>query len=429
MPGTPSFWADGGHPWPIIAHLLPIRKGKRQNKWFFGQVLHFSHEKGADFRIRSSWLYNLFTHGGKRVWYNNEENEVFRLGGSRRVTRRALWYNKDERTGKAVARVGGSRRATRRALRGGVRLIAFDRVSKRYGVHRALQEISFQVPKGQVLGLLGQNGAGKTTLMNILTGCLAPSEGRASIGGHDVLTQPREAKRLMGYLPEQAPLYGEMTVEAYLRFACELKEVEKRAIPAHVSEIAEKTGLTDVLGRKIGNLSKGYRQRVGMAQALCGAPEVIILDEPTAGLDPRQSSDMRKLVRALAGEHTVLFSSHILSEVQAVCDRIVILHHGKIICDSGMQALRCGEQRLRAVIACGEGALLPALRQLSSVSRVEVERGGEPGFTQAVLTVKAGCAAERELFTLLSAMQAPLMRLSPVEDSLEDIFLRATMDE
>ena len=308
-------------------------------------------------------------------------------------------------------------------------MIVFDRVCKRYGAHQALQGVDFRVPKGRILGLLGQNGAGKTTAMNILTGCLAPSSGRVTVGGYDVLTQPREAKRLLGYLPEQAPLYDEMTVRAYLRFACELKEVEKSAIAAHVEAVAEKTGLTEVLGRKIGNLSKGFRQRVGVAQALCGTPEVIILDEPTAGLDPKQSSDLRKLIQALAGEHTVLFSSHILSEVQSVCDRVIILHHGKIICDSALQALRCGEQRLRAVIACGEGALLPALRQLNSVSRVQVERGGEPGNTQVVLTVKAGMPAERELFTLLSGMQAPLLRLAPVEDSLEDVFLRATMDE
>ena len=306
-------------------------------------------------------------------------------------------------------------------------MISFEGISKRYGAHRALQEISFSVPKGQILGLLGQNGAGKTTAMNILTGCLAPSSGQVSIGGFDVITQPREAKRLIGYLPEQAPLYDEMTVRAYLKFACELKEVEKRAIGGHVESVAEKTGLKDVLNRKIGNLSKGYRQRVGVAQALCGAAEAIILDEPTAGLDPRQSSDLRKLIRDLAGEHTVLFSSHILSEVQSVCDRVIILHHGKIICDSALQALRRGEERLRAVIACGEGTLLPALRQLPSVSRAEVERGGEPGITQVVLTVQGG-AAERELFTLLSGMQAPLLRLAPVEDSLEDVFLRATMD-
>ncbi len=171
-----------------------------------------------------------------------------------------------------------------------MRVIAFEGISKRYGAHRALQDVSFTLPKGQILGLLGQNGAGKTTAMNILTGCLAPSAGRVTVGGFDVLTQPRQAKRMLGYLPEQAPLYDEMSVRAYLRFACELKEVERKAVAAHVEAVAEKTGLTDVLDRKIGNLSKGYRQRVGIAQALCGAPEAIVLDEPTAGWTPARAA-------------------------------------------------------------------------------------------------------------------------------------------
>ena len=340
-------------------------------------------------------LYNLFTHGGAQVCYN-----TFRYSDGRQT-----------------------------AFDGGMRMIRLDGVSKRYGTHRALQDVSFTVPKGQILGLLGQNGAGKTTAMNIMTGCLAPSQGTAMIGGYDVMRSPREAKRLIGYLPETAPLYDEMTVRAYLRFACELKEVRKQAIAGHVEAVGEKTGLTDVLGRKIGNLSRGYRQRVGFAQALCGSPEVIILDEPTTSLDPRQSAEMRALVKSLAGQHTVLFSSHILSEVQALCDRVIILHHSRVICDSAMQALRCGERRLRAVIACGEGSLLPRLRQLPSVSRVEVERGGREGITQVVMTVEEGQNAERELFTLLSGLQTPLLRLAPVEDSLEDVFLRATMDE
>ena len=308
-------------------------------------------------------------------------------------------------------------------------MIRFEGVAKRYGSLEALRDVTFTVPKGQVLGLLGQNGAGKTTLMNILTGCLSPSRGTVQAGGFDIMTQPRQAKRLMGYLPEHAPLYDEMTVKAYLRFVCELKEVEKRAIPGHVDAVAEKTGITGVLGRKIGNLSKGYRQRVGVAQALCGSPEIMILDEPTSGLDPRQSSEMRVLIQALAGEHTLIFSSHILGEVQAVCGRVIILHHGKIICDQSLEALRRGEKRLRARIAGGEGALLPALSGLRCVVSAAAERGGEPGITQALLTVRGEQdQAERELFSLLAKMNAPLLYLSPVEDSLEDVFLRATTE-
>ncbi len=306
-------------------------------------------------------------------------------------------------------------------------MVIFENVSKRYGVHQALDQVHFQVKKGQVLGLLGQNGAGKTTAMNIMTGCLAPTKGRVLIGGYDVLLQQRSAKRLIGYLPEAAPLYDEMTVYSYLRFACELKEVEKKHIKAHVEQVAEKCGLKDVLQRKTGNLSKGYRQRVGMAQALCGTPDVIILDEPTAGLDPRQASEMRQLIGQLKEEHTVIFSSHILSEVQQVCDRVLILHHGKVLCDNDLNTLKHRENRLRAVIAGGEGVLLPALRTLDKIKAVAVIRGGEPGITQVMMTVEKE-GAERELFTLLSAMQAPLLRLHPVEDSLEDIFLQTTRE-
>lgn len=307
-------------------------------------------------------------------------------------------------------------------------MVIFENVSKRYGVHKALDQVNFTVNKGKILGLLGQNGAGKTTAMNIMTGCLAPTQGRVLIGGHDVLLQPGQAKRLLGYLPETAPLYEEMTVESYLRFACQLKSVEKTQVKKHLAQVAEKTGLSHVLGRKIGNLSKGYRQRVGMAQALCGTPDVIILDEPTVGLDPRQASEMRQLILSLRGEHTVIFSSHILSEVQSVCDRVLILHHGKVLCDSEMDSLKRRENVLRAVISGGEQTILPALRTLNKVSRVDVIRGGEPGVTQVRLTVtEAG--AERELFTLLSAMQAPLLRLQPEENSLEEIFLQTTKEK
>lgn len=308
-------------------------------------------------------------------------------------------------------------------------MISFEHVSKRFGTLNALTDVSFSVPTGQVLGLLGQNGAGKTTAMNILTGCLAPSSGKVTIDGEDLLLHPREAKRKIGYLPEAAPVYDEMTVRGYLQFACELKEVQKKAIADHVETVAEKTGLMDVLDRKIGNLSKGYRQRAGVAQALCGTPDVIVLDEPTAGLDPRQNMEMRQLIRSLAGEHTILFSSHVLSEVQVTCDRVMILHHGKIICDSAMQDLRNEEHKLRVVIDCGKEKIFTALQQLQSVRRVEIEKNTDSAVTQAVLTVENNGLAERELFTLLSALQTPLLRLSPVEDSLEDVFLRATMDE
>ena len=250
-------------------------------------------------------------------------------------------------------------------------MITLTSITKRYGNTVALSDVSFTARQGEVLGLLGQNGAGKTTALNIITGCLAPSAGSVTIGGHDLIQEPRQARRLVGYLPEVPPLYDEMTVRAYLRFACELKLVLPADIPAHVEEIATRTGLKQMLGRRIGNLSKGYRQRVGLAQALCGDPEVLILDEPTSGLDPRQTAEFRETLREQANGRTVLFSSHILSEVQALCDRVIILHHGQIVLDSNLKQLQSGSAlRLRADIQGDAKVLLPALRSLAGVRRV-----------------------------------------------------------
>ncbi len=305
-------------------------------------------------------------------------------------------------------------------------MISFTGVSKRYGKQHALNNISFTVPKGQILGLLGQNGAGKTTTMNIMTGCLAPSGGTVSIDGHDILLDARAAKRQIGYLPEQAPLYDEMLVQDYLRFVCRLREMVPQDIPDHAAMIGKQAGLQDVMGRRISNLSKGYRQRVGFAQALCALPPVIVLDEPTVGLDPLQTTEFRKLVRGLQGKHTVIFSSHILSEVQTLCDRILILHQGQLICDSAMNDLHDGEITLRATIVMGADQLLPALRSLSGVTRVTKVPGEEPGETTVLISAPRDVQIERRLFTLLSGLQAPLLRLAPTQDSLEDIFVRIT---
>ena len=214
--------------------------------------------------------------------------------------------------------------------KGGVPVIDIQHVTKRYGSLYALRDVSLHVEKGSVLGLLGQNGAGKTTLINILTGYLAPTEGRALLAGHDALLEPEEARKHLGYLPEVPPLYDEMTVREYLRFAARLKGVEGRAVPAHVDEIMELCGLTQMQRRLLSHLSKGYRQRAGLAQALCGDPEILVLDEPTVGLDPKQITEIRALIRRLSREKTILFSSHILSEVQQLCDHVVILHQGQV---------------------------------------------------------------------------------------------------
>lgn len=306
-------------------------------------------------------------------------------------------------------------------------MIVFSHVTKRYGASAAVQDLSFTVPDGQVVGLLGQNGAGKTTTLNILTGCLAPSEGSVSINGHDLLTEPRSAKQHLGYLPEIPPLYDEMTVESFLRFVCKLRLVVRADIAAHVRDIAEKTNLSDMLARRIGNLSKGYRQRVGLAQALCGDPEILILDEPTVGLDPRQTAELRETLRKIAKDRTVIFSSHILSEVQSLCDRVIILHHGKMVYDHDAHKLS-PTTRMHARILADEKTLLPALRSLPHVTRVKTLPAQEEGCTDVLIECSALLPAQKELHTLLSALSAPLTRLVPMDETLEDVFLRCTQD-
>ncbi len=303
-------------------------------------------------------------------------------------------------------------------------MIEVQNVVKRYGSVSALGGVSFRVEPGGITGLLGQNGAGKTTLLNILTGYLAATEGRALIGGFDPLLQPEEAKRHIGYLPEHPPLYDEMTVAEYLRFVSALRGVVKSAIPAHVDEVMEKTGLTEMRRRMLSHLSKGYRQRAGLAQALCGDPEVLILDEPTVGLDPKQITEIRGLIRALSAGRTILFSSHILSEVQQLCDHVVILHQGCVKLDAPMNRMqREDEVTLLCTIAAEQGQIMPPLHQLDGVKRISVQ-ASRLGETTALVTFQKQPEPERALFTLVSGLSLPLLHLSRCEDSLEQVFLR-----
>ena len=212
-------------------------------------------------------------------------------------------------------------------------MIQLNSVSKRYGHLLALDQFTATIRKGELVGLLGPNGAGKTTLMNILTGNLAASSGTALIGGQDIVFSASQAKRLIGWLPEHVPLYTEMTVSSFLFFVCELKRVIPADRDRHIADIARLTGIESILKRRIGNLSKGLRQRVGLAQALCGDPEILILDEPTAGLDPLQAAEFRSLLRLLQKSHTILLSSHILADMEGVCERVLIIRDGRLIQD------------------------------------------------------------------------------------------------
>ena len=289
-------------------------------------------------------------------------------------------------------------------------MIDIQHVTKRYGSLYALRDVSLHVEKGSVLGLLGQNGAGKTTLISILTGYLAPTEGRALLAGHDALLEPEEARKHLGYLPEVPPLYDEMTVREYLRFAARLKGVEGRAVPAHVDEIMELCGLTQMQRRLLSHLSKGYRQRAGLAQALCGDPEILVLDEPTVGLDPKQITEIRSLIRRLGREKTILFSSHILSEVQQLCDHVVILHQGQV----------------KTAMALDETDSTDAV----SLRRLTVQPDSHPDRTTLTLVFAAGQGEpERRLFALLSRLGVPLLHLSRQSGDLEQVFLQAIADE
>lgn len=299
---------------------------------------------------------------------------------------------------------------------------------KRYGTQTALNHVSFKVDKGEVLGFLGPNGAGKSTTMNILTGYLSATSGTVTIAGFDVLDNPEEAKRHIGYLPEQPPLYPDMTVKEYLNFIYDLKKTKLPRGP-HIKEICELVKITDVYGRVIKHLSKGYRQRVGIAQALVGNPEVLILDEPTVGLDPKQIIEIRKLINHLGRNHTVILSSHILSEVQAVCERIIIIRSGEIVADDTPDNLSkslVDSHTITARIQGPEREVLKLIQGIPGVRSVNSLGRHESGAAEFSIEPEGDTDVRVPLFNRLADRNWPLLMLNPSELSLEEIFLRLT---
>ena len=308
-------------------------------------------------------------------------------------------------------------------------MIELEHVTKLYGSIPALRDVSLHVPKGETVGLLGRNGAGKTTALNLMTGYFPPTEGKVRIGGKDMLADPRACKRMIGYLPEKPPLYDEMTVEEYLIFVCELREVVRKANKEHVEEIMELCGLKDMRLRLIGHLSKGYRQRVGIAQSLCGAPEILILDEPTVGLDPKQTVEMRELIRRLGEDHTVLFSSHILSEVQQLCSRVIILNEGRMVQSIDLTEKKDDVMKIRLRAAAGKEALVNALKGLKCVLNAETAQSPEEGTAEVVIECRPADEQGRatdQIFWLMAEMNAPIRMMNEERDTLEEIFLRET---
>ncbi|MDR2909030.1 MAG: ABC transporter ATP-binding protein [Oscillospiraceae bacterium] len=311
-------------------------------------------------------------------------------------------------------------------------MIEVRNVTKRYGERFALRDISFSAAGGEILGVLGPNGAGKTTAMNIITGYLSSGEGEVTVGGFEIFKEPMKAKRQMGYLPEQPPLYQDMTVSEYLSFAWDLKGLGRKNKKDSIAEVMRRVKIDDVEKRRIRNLSKGYRQRVGLGQALLGAPGAIILDEPTVGLDPRQIIEMRELIRSLGKKHTVLLSSHILSEVQAVCDRIVVINKGRLVADGTPKSLSDSLEktgRLHLRIAGAAKKIRSALEGAAGVAALREEPAFEEKATDWLVIPKEGVRDIRKnIFYALAEARLPILHMRGEELTLEEIFLRLTQE-
>jgi ABC-2 type transport system ATP-binding protein len=313
-------------------------------------------------------------------------------------------------------------------------VIEVNDLSKYYGDVPAIDGVSFRADKGQILGFLGPNGAGKTTTMRVLTCYLPPSSGSASVDGHDVVEESLEVRKRIGYLPELPPLYSDMTVDSYLGFVARIKGVPGSEISARMDETMERTGIAHVRHQVIGHLSKGYRQRVGLAQALVHNPSVLILDEPTVGLDPKQIIEIRETIRGLGGDHTIILSTHILPEVSMTCEKVVIINAGRIVGEGTPESLiaelKEGEM-LRAQVAGPADEIRSAIEGLEGVIEVREDTAGSPGGTDSVFIVTAtpGREIRDEVARRLVDGGYGLRELRGLEMTLEDIFLRLTTEE
>ena len=310
-------------------------------------------------------------------------------------------------------------------------MIEVQHLTKRYGPVTAVDDISFTVERGEILGFLGPNGAGKTTTMRVLTGYMPPTEGKAIVAGYDVFEQPIEAKRRTGYLPETPPLYPDMTVHEYLSFVSKIKGIPRGERKARVDAMMRKTHISDMANRHCGKLSKGYRQRVGLAQALMHNPDVLILDEPTAGLDPKQIIETRQLIKSLAGDHTIILSTHILPEVSQTCQRVVIINRGKVVAvdtpDNLTSRLRGSETMYLQVDATGADAAA-VLQHVAGVTRVAIAdtKGAAVGYE---VDSEAGQDVRRELAAAVVGRGWGLLEMRPMRMSLEEIFLHVTTED
>jgi len=310
-------------------------------------------------------------------------------------------------------------------------LIEVKNLTKYYGKNAAVDDISFVVNDGEIVGFLGPNGAGKTTTMNIMTGYISSTEGSVVINGFDILKEPEKAKRQIGYLPDNPPLYGDMRVSEYLDFVCDIKSVPRAKRKDMLAEIYDIVKINDVKSRIIKNLSKGYRQRVGLAQALIGFPDVLILDEPTVGLDPKQIIEMRDVIKELGERHTVILSSHILHEVSAVCDKIIIINNGKIVVQKKTDEF---EDMSNGIFSVRFKAVKPSGEIMRVFKRFEpvfdgIREKGTCDFSLTVMNEKEGLDFREEVFSIASKENIPILMFKPVTFSLEEIFIKVINNE
>ena len=311
-------------------------------------------------------------------------------------------------------------------------MIEVSNLVKKYGDHTAVDHLSFQIEKGKIYGFLGPNGAGKSTTMNMITGYIASTEGKVMIDGHDILEEPEAAKKCIGYLPEMPPLYFDMTVLEYMKFAADLKKIPRNQKDKQIKEVMDMVKITDMKDRLIKNLSKGYRQRVGLAQAILGYPEVIILDEPTVGLDPKQIIEIRDLIKSLKQKHTVILSSHILSEVRAVCDYVLIISHGKLVASDtpdNLERLAVGSNSLLMKVKGEKDTIRKDLETIEGVTGVEMSYDSDEELWKTKVSIQENVDIREKVFYAMAKANCPIYEMQVKRVSLEDVFLELTEGE
>lgn len=311
-------------------------------------------------------------------------------------------------------------------------MIQVENLTKRYGQHIAVDQLNFTVNKGEILGFLGPNGAGKSTTMNIITGYISATSGSVKIDGQDILEDPQTVKQKIGYLPEFPPLYGEMTVKEFLNFVGDIKNVSPSVKKDNLAKIIDLVKIEAVWNRLIKNLSKGYKQRIGLAQALIGNPQILVLDEPTVGLDPKQIIEIRNLIKDLGKEHTIILSSHILPEVSAVCERLIIINNGRIVASDTPENLSknlSASSKLSLRVAGPKDQVLKTLQKLSGVKEVLTQGVKEPNTIDLLIEAEKNVDLRRSIFTALSQAGYPILMMRSLDLTLEDIFLQVTTEE